>query len=56
LVRPSFQGIRQVFDGYDAGQFDNLFDLYKPWRDGYKVGFNRVDLDKAAAWLGERAG
>ncbi len=36
-------------DGYDAGQLDNLFDLYKPWRDENKVGFNRVDLEKLAA-------
>ncbi|MGO8753234.1 MAG: hypothetical protein ACLQNE_45435 [Thermoguttaceae bacterium] len=32
-----------------------LFDLYKAWRDGCKVGFNRVDLEKLAAWLDERA-
>jgi len=42
-------------DGYDAGQLEHLFDLYKPWRDGCKVGFNRVDLEKLAAWLRERA-
>lgn len=41
---------------YDAGQLDNLFDLYKPWRDENKVGFNRVDLEKLLAWLGERKG
>jgi hypothetical protein len=33
-----------------------LFDLYKAWRDANKVGFNRVDLEKLAAWLEERAG
>jgi hypothetical protein len=33
-----------------------LFDLYKQWRDGCKVGFNRVDLEKLAAWPEERAG
>ena len=33
-----------------------LFDLYKPWRDENKVGFNRVDLEKLAAWLEERTG
>jgi len=33
-----------------------LFDLYKAWRDGCKVGFNRVDLEKLAAWLEERTG
>jgi hypothetical protein len=26
------------------------------WRDVNKVGFNRVDLEKLAAWLEERAG
>jgi hypothetical protein len=31
-------------------------DLYKPWRDGCKIGFNRVDLDKLIQWLEERAG
>ncbi len=33
-----------------------LFDLYKAWRDANKVGFNRVDLEKLAVWLEERAG
>jgi len=46
----------KYLDGYGAGQLDNLFDLYKRWRDGCKVGFNRVDLEKLAAWLKERAG
>jgi len=46
----------KYLDGYDAGQLDNLFDLYKPWRDENKVGFNRVDLEKLAAWLEERMG
>jgi hypothetical protein len=32
------------------------FDLFNPWRDENKVGFNRVDLGKLAAWLEERAG
>jgi hypothetical protein len=42
---------------YDPAQIDKgLFDLYKAWRDGCKVGFNRVDLDKLVAWLAERAG
>jgi len=42
---------------YDPGQVDKgLFDLYKAWRDENKVGFNRVDLEKLAAWLEERAG
>jgi hypothetical protein len=43
-------------DGYNAEQLENLFDLYKEWRDECKVGFNRVDLEKLAAWLEERAG
>ena len=46
----------KYLDGYDAGQLENLFDLYKPWRDGCKIGFNRVDLDKLIQWLEERAG
>jgi hypothetical protein len=33
-----------------------LFDPYKARRDENKVGFNRVDLEKLAAWLEERAG
>jgi hypothetical protein len=41
---------------YDPAQIDKgLFDLYKAWRDGCKVGFNRVDLEKLVAWLGDRA-
>ncbi|MCX7427250.1 MAG: hypothetical protein NTW96_16680, partial [Planctomycetia bacterium] len=32
---------------------DTLFELYKAWRDGCKVGFNRVDLEKLMGWLGE---
>jgi len=35
---------------------ENLFNLYKAWRDEDKVGLNRVDLEKLAAWLAERAG
>jgi hypothetical protein len=47
------------FDKYlaacDPAQVENgLFDLYKPWRDENTVGFNRVDLEKLVAWLGER--
>jgi hypothetical protein len=37
---------------YDPAEIDKwLFDLYKAWRDGCKVGFNRVDLDKLVEWL-----
>ena len=46
----------KYLDRYDAGQLEALFDLYKSWRDENKVGFNRVDLEKLAAWLEERAG
>ena len=42
--------------GCDAKQLDNLFDLYKAWRDENKVGFNRVNLEKLVLWLEERAG
>jgi hypothetical protein len=56
-----YDKLAKAFDKYlaafDSALIDNgLFDLYKPWRDGCKVGFNRVDLDKLLAWLGERAG
>ncbi len=46
----------KYLDGYDAKQLNNLFDLYKAWRDGCKVGFNRVDLEKLVAWIEERTG
>lgn len=32
---------------------NTLFELYRAWRDGCKVGFNRVDLEKLTGWLGE---
>ena len=54
-----YDRLAKAFDSYlaayDTKQLDNLFDLYKAWRDENKVGFNRVDLEKLAAWLGERA-
>ena len=51
------KGFDKYLDGYDSAQVDKgLFDLYKVWRDENKVGFNRVDLEKLAAWLEERAG
>jgi hypothetical protein len=31
---------------------DKLFELYRAWRDECRVGFNRVDLEKLAEWLG----
>jgi hypothetical protein len=43
-----------VHDPDDLNSGSRLFDLYKVWRDGCKVGFNRVDLEKLAAWLEER--
>ncbi len=50
--------LAKAFDKYLAAQDaealnKGLFDLYKPWRDENKVGFNRVDLDKLIAWLHE---
>ena len=56
-----YDRLAKAFDkylaAYDPGQVDkDLFDLYKPWRDENKVGFNRVDLEKLAAWLEKRAG
>lgn len=41
-------------EGLDQG--DTLFNLYKAWRDECKVGFNRVDLEKLAAWLMKHKG
>ena len=32
---------------------NRLFDLYKAWRDGCKVGLNRVDWDRLLKWLRE---
>jgi len=55
-----YDRLSKAFDkylaGYDARQLENLFDLYKAWRDGCKIGFNRVDLEKLIQWLEERAG
>ena len=48
--------LAKYLDRYDARQFDNLFDLYKPLRDENKVDFNGIDLEKLAAWLEQRAG
>jgi hypothetical protein len=57
----STTAIATAFDkylaGYDSEELNKrLFDLHKRWRDENKVGFNRVDLDKLAAWLEGRAG
>ena len=56
-----YDRLAKAFDKYlaahDPEELDKrLFDLYKAWRDENKVGFNRVDLEKLAAWLGDRAG
>ncbi len=58
-----YDRLAKAFDkylaAYDPGQLNGgsaLFDLYKAWRDENKIGFNRVDLEKLAAWLEERAG
>ena len=56
-----YDRLAKAFDkylaAYDPGELNKrLFDLYKAWRDENKVGFNRVDLEKLAAWLEERAG
>jgi hypothetical protein len=56
-----YDRLAKAFDKYlavhDREELNKgLFVLYKAWRDENKVGFNRVDLDKLAAWLEERAG
>jgi len=55
-----YDRLAKAFDKYlaahDPDELNWLFDLYKAWRDENKVGFNRVDLEKLAAWLEERAG
>jgi len=46
----------KYLEGHDPDELNKgsmLFDLYKAWRDGNKVGFNRVDLDKLIGWLHE---
>jgi len=49
--------IAKYLAAHDSEELNKrLFDLYKAWRDENKVGFNRVDLEKLAAWLEERAG
>jgi hypothetical protein len=32
-----------------------LFDLYKPWWEENDIGLSRIDLEKVAAWIRERA-
>jgi hypothetical protein len=53
-----YDRLADAFDGYlkgrdpdDLNRGSMLFDLYKAWRDGNKVGFNRVDLEKPLVWL-----
>ena len=43
-------------DTEELNRGNTLFDLYKAWRDGCKVGFNRVDLEKLMNWLKEHEG
>ncbi|MEN6497599.1 MAG: hypothetical protein ABFD16_25140 [Thermoguttaceae bacterium] len=43
----------EYLEGHSLEELDQLFDLYKAWRDECKVGFNRVDLEKLVAWLKE---
>ncbi len=52
----AFDKYLAAHDSEELNKGSALFDLYEAWRDGCKVGFNRVDLDKLAAWLEERAG
>jgi hypothetical protein len=53
-----YDKLTKAFDDYldacEPDRLDDLFELYKPWRDQNKIGFNRVDLEKLLAWLGER--
>jgi len=58
-----YDRLAKAFDGYLKGrdpdelnQGSTLFDLYKAWRDGNKVGFNRVDLEKPLEWPHESSG
>jgi hypothetical protein len=53
------KGFDKYLKAHDPEELNNgsaLFDLYKAWRDENKVGFNRVDLEKLAAWLEEQVG
>ncbi len=55
-----YDKLAKAFDkylsAYDPSQLDKgLFDLYKAWRDGCKIRFNRVDLAKLEASLEDRA-
>ena len=45
----------KYLDAFSSEDLNRLFDLYKAWRDGNKVGFNRVDLEKLLGWLKEHA-
>ncbi len=58
-----YDRLAKAFDKYlaahdpeELNKGNTLFDLYKAWKDENKVGFNRVDLEKLAAWLEEQAG
>ncbi len=50
------EAFAKYLEGHDAAALNKgsvLFDLYQAWRDGNKVGFNRVDLEKLIVWLHE---
>jgi hypothetical protein len=50
------EAFTKYLEGHDPDELNKgsmLFDLYKVWRDGNKVGFNRMDLDKLVTWLHE---
>jgi hypothetical protein len=55
-----YDRLAKAFDGYlephtpkAINSGNTLYELYKAWRDGCKVGFNRVDLEKLVEWLKE---
>lgn len=52
-----YDRLAKAFDGYLEGykskDLNHLFDLYKAWRDGNKIGLNRIDLEKLIRWLHE---
>jgi hypothetical protein len=47
----AFDAYLASYDPDELNRANHLFDLYKPWRDENKVGFNRVDLDRLLDWL-----
>ena len=49
----AFDEYLDAYDPDDLNKGNVLFNLYKVWRDRFKVGFNRVDLEKLLGWLEE---